>query len=324
MKQVIALLTALCLLALGGCGKKPTTSEVGGGDAAGRKLGLGSVNTVTMDSTDKNRLKVTVAAVVLEKDGRIADCRLDELDFTLTLQDGVAKPATTTDLTTKGDKGDSYIPGMQDTGTDKVSTTSWEDQAEAFCDFVEGKMVGEVTGLATTDGKSDKITGCDLILTDFIQAVDRAAMAAKAHDIGADDDLNVAVVTAPSPDSNPESPRYTMELAAVTLDDRDRITGCMTDSLQVKLSITDGVFTTLSGPVESKRQAGDGYGMKEASGIKREWYEQADAFDTFVRGKTAAQLTDTKLDGDGKTDAIAGCTISVSGMVESVAKAAED
>ena len=68
----------------------------------------------------------------------------------------------------------------------------------------------------------------------------------------------------------------------------------------------------------------NGYGMKEASGIKREWYEQADAFDTFVRGKTAAQLTDTKLDGDGKTDAIAGCTISVSGMVESVAKAAED
>lgn len=310
----------LCLLTLTACGNKAETSD----PATARKIGLGSVNTVTMDGTDKNRVKVTVAAVVLDKDGKILECELDEVDFTATLQDGMMKPVTSSDLTSKDEKGDSYIPGILDTGMENSTATSWEDQAEAFCDFVEGKMVGEVTGLATTDGKSDNITGCDLIVTDFIQAVERAASMAKAHDIAADDDLHLAIISAPASDSNPESPRFTMELAAVTLDDHDRITGCMTDSLQMKLDITDGVFTTLSGPVESKRQAGDSYGMKEASAIKREWYEQADAFDTYVRGKTAAQLASTKLDGDGKTDAISGCTISVTGQIESVTKAAQD
>ena len=110
----------------------------------------------------------------------------------------------------------------------------------------------------------------------------------------------------------------------MTLDEKERITGCMTDSVQMKLTVTDGVFTTLSGPVESKRQAGDGYGMKEASAIKREWYEQADAFDTFARGKTAAELTATATDAGGRADAVSGCTISVTGMVKSAAKAAQD
>lgn len=315
----------LCLLMLTACGKKPTTSDVSGGNAAtGRKIGLGSVSTMAMDGTDKNRVKVTVAAVVLAEDGKIVECELDEVDFTVTLQDGMVKPATTTDLTTKGEKGDSYIPGIADTGKEDSLASSWEDQADAFCDFVEGKMVGEVTGLATTDGKSEQITGCDLIVTDFIQAVEGAAKMAKAHNIAEDDDLRLAIITAADTGATPENPQYNLELAAVTLDDGDRITGCMTDSLQMKLSITDGVFTTVSGPVESKRQAGDGYGMKEASGIKREWYEQADAFDTYVRGKTAAELAGTKLDSQGKTDAISGCTIAVTGLMESVTKAAQD
>ena len=326
MKKWGALLCCgLCLLTLAACGKKTTTSDVSGDNTAvGRKIGLGSVNTVEMDGTDKNRLKVTVAAVVLDEDGKIAECELDEVDFTVTLQDGVMKPATTTDLTTKGEKGDSYIPGIADTGKENSLASSWEDQVDAFCDFVEGKMVGEVTGLATTDGRSEQITGCDLIVTDFIQAVERAVKMAKAHDIARDDDLHLAVVTAAATDATAENPQYDLELAAVTLDDSDRITGCMTDSLQMKLAITDGVFTTVSGPMESKRQAGDGYGMKEASGIKREWYEQADAFDTYVRGKTAAELAGTKLDDQGKTDAISGCTIAVTGLMESVTKAAQD
>lgn len=324
MKKLGAVLVALCFLTLAACSKKPTTSDASGGNnAAGRKIGLGSVNTTTMESTNKNRLKVTAAAVVLAEDGTIDECELDEVDFTVALEGGTIKSPTTADLTTKGEKGDSYIPGIADTGAENSLASPWEEQADAFCDFVEGKMVGEITGLATTDGKSDKIAGCDLIVTDFIQAVERAAKAAMPYDIAKDDDLRLAVVTTAA-QTTADSPQYDLELAAVTLDDSDRITSCMTDTLQMKLSVADGAFTTVSGPVESKRQAGDGYGMKEASGIKREWYQQADAFDTYVRGKTAAELAGMTLDAEGKTDAISGCTISVSGLMEGVIKAAQD
>lgn len=328
MKKWIAL--ALCLqlmlTLLTGCGGSDTMSsdmsDNSNAQKAGRKLGLGSVNTVTMNSTEENRVKCTVAAVVLGKDGKIEECELDELDFTVTMKGGQLQPPA--DMTTKGEKGDAFLPHKEDTAGESTLTTSWEDRVEKFCDFVEGKMPGEVTGLATTDGKTDRIEGFDLVVTDFIQAIDRAVKAAKAHDIGGEDDLKLAVVTAAGAESTAGEPQYEVELAAVTLDDADRITGCMTDSLQYKLSVTDGVFSTVSGPVESKRQKGDAYGMKEASGIKREWYEQADAFDKYVRGKTAQQVAQLKLDDGGKTDAISGCTIAVTGLMKSVVAAAKD
>ncbi len=321
MKTLLALLCAcLCLLPLSACGDDTVTSDPVATNS--RKIGLGVVGGVAMDGTDQNRVKITVAAVVLDADGRIRDCELDELEFKVGLQGGQAQLSG--NLTTKGELGDDYVPNASDTGRADGLTAPWEDQAEAFCDYAEGKMVSEITGLATTDGKSEQIDGCDLLLTDIIQAVDRASKMAMPHDIAAGDDLKLAVLASSATDATAENPQYDVELAAVTLNEGDKITGCMTDTMQVKLTVTDGVFTTVSGPVESKRQKGDAYGMKEASGIKREWYEQADAFDTFVRGKTASEVAGLTLDATGQTDAISGCTIAVSGLVKSVAKAAQE
>lgn len=316
MKRVLAVLTAaLCLLSLAACGEKETPSD--GTSAVGeRKIGLGSVCSAIMDGTDKCRVKATVAAVIVGKDGKIEDCDLDELEFTVTLADGRAQPVT--DLTTKGEKGDTYIPAVSGTAVGE----SWEDQAEAFCDFVEGKTHSEVSGLAATDGHSNQIPECGLDITDFIQAVGRAMNMAVLRDMAATDDLSLALTVTPSGTASADKVQYDVEMAAVALSEGDRITGCMTDSLQAKLTVTDGIFTVVSGAIETKRQMGDGYQMKLASSIKREWYEQADAFDTYTRGKTANDLAGLALDGEGKTDAIAGCTVTVSGMLQNVVKAA--
>ncbi len=332
MKKWAILILALCLIGLTACGdgggesslvSKPDSSgsSMPAGDTAGRRLGLSNVSSMMMDGTDKTRLKVTAVALLLDKDNTILDCDLDEVDFTVALTDG--KATLTGPTATKGELGDDYTPTKEDTGRDDGLKDSWEDQAEAFCDFAEGKMVSEITGLAATDGKSEKIEGCDLIITDFIRAVERAADAAVSHDMGADDDLHLALLTAAADTATDEKPQYDIEMAAVTLDEGDKITGCMTDSVQMKLSIEEGAFTMASGEVLSKRRAGDSYGMKPASAIKREWYEQADAFDLYVRGKTADQLGKITLDSEGKTDAISGCTITVSGMMKCVKKAAD-
>lgn len=320
-KLSVFLCCALLALCLAACGKQEETPAGDTGTPQGdRKIGVGHVSSLMMDGTDKTRVKSTVAAVVLDKDGRIVSCELDELDFMVTLSGGA--PQSVSDLTTKGEKEDAYIPTKEDIGADEGLTTPWHEQVDAFCDYAEGKMVGELTGLATTDGKSTEIEGCDLVVTDFIQAVSHAAATAKTHAMAAGDDLELAITAIPGDSTTNDKVQYTIEMAAVALDDKDAITGCMTDTLDAKLTIQNGVFTTVSGPVESKRDAGDAYGMKEASGIKREWYEQADAFDTYVRGKTAAQLADMKLGTDGKTDAISGCTISVTSMLKNVVKAA--
>jgi hypothetical protein len=76
--------------------------------------------------------------------------------------------------------------------------------------------------------------------------------------------------------------------------------------------------------MDTKRGKGDAYGMKAASSIKKEWYEQADAFDSYAVGKTAAELAKLSVGGDGKTDAVSGCTMAISGMHKNAVKAAQD
>lgn len=324
MKRLLVIILCLGLLLLSGCGeedKKPSSSD-GESDAARRRLGLGAVSTTTMHNPDTSRVKITVAAVVLDTNGRIADCVIDELDYVATLKDGIPQPVA--DLTTKGERGDRYQPTTEDVGENGDTATPWYEQAEEFCEFVEGKTPAEVSALAATDGKSTQIEGCDLILTDFILAVRRAGDAAVAADIRSGDDLQLAVTATRSPSSGEERSQYDVEMAAVTLDSGDRITGCITDTLEAKLTVTDGAFTTVSGEIRSKREMGDAYGMKKASGIQREWYEQANAFGTYAHGKTAAQLAGLPLADNGKTDAVAGCTIDLRGMLQNAVKAARD
>lgn len=321
-------LSCLLLLGLAACGEEdsPTQDDnrPGSNDTAtetDRKLGLSAVVTTVMESADRTRVKGTVAAVVVDAQGTITACQLDEVDFTVSLRDGV--PAPVENLTSKEERGDSYRPTKEDLGGDEGSTQPWHEQAEKFCDYVEGKTGAQVGAIAATDGKTQQIPGCDLVVTDFITAVVQAADHAKTITVGREDDLELALTAYHEPNENQQKANYTLELAAVTLDEGERITGCITDQAEIRLTVEEGAFTTLSGLVKTKRQLGDGYGMKTASPIGKEWYQQADAFDAYAVGKTAATLAGLNLT-DGKTDAVAGCTIAVDGMRNNLLKAADD
>lgn len=329
MKKLWALcLCGVMLFSLGGCKEKDKTpdpstqqSDAGESKPTSRKLGLGTVTTVTAsDKKDKNRVKATVAAVVVGADDRIVDCQVDELAFDVTLANGLAQ--TVADLMSKGEMGDRYRPTADEMGG-KQSSDSWEDQVEAFCDFVEGKTGAQVSAIAATDGKTEQIPGCDLVVTDFIQAVRQAADAATDQKVGAGDDLQLALSASQSDSAEGTKPRFDVEIAAVTLDEGDRITACLTDTLEVGLTVSDGVFATVAGVVQTKREMKETYGMKKASPIQKEWYQQADAFCAWAVGKTAEGLSDLTLK-DGKTDAISGCTIAVGGMLKNTVKAARE
>lgn len=322
MKKLWAILCGLLLLfALVSCGKKdkePTPSGLGNGD--GRSLGLGSVNTLAVEGAEKTYVKTTVAAVVLDKDGKITECKLDEAEFPVELKNGAVQVAV--DLLTKGETED-YTLTDRDLGAGNTSRESWDDQVEAFCDYVEGMTGAQVSAIAATDGKSEMIEGCDLIITDFIQAVHEATRNAKAKNIGAGDELELAVSVAKSGESTDAKPQFDIDMAAVTLGGDDRITACLTDTAQAKLTVENSLFSHAAGKMDTKRGMGDSYGMKQASSIKKEWFEQADAFDAYAVGKTAAQLSKLSVGDDGKTDAISGCTMAISGMLGNAVKAAE-
>lgn len=322
MKKLWAIFCGLMLLlSLTACGEKdkdPTPSGAANGD--GRSLGLGSVNTLAVDGNEKTTVKTTVAAVVLDKDGKITECKLDEAEFPVELKNGALQVAV--DLLTKGETED-YTLTDRDLGAGNTSRESWDDQVEAFCNYVEGMTGAEVSAIAATDGKSEMIEGCDLIITDFISAVHEATRNAKSKNIAAGDELELAVSVAKSGESTDAKPQFDIEMAAVTLGGDDRITACLTDTAQAKLTVENSLFSHAAGKMDTKRGKGDAYGMKQASSVKKEWYEQADAFDAYAVGKTAEELSKLSVGNDGKTDAISGCTMAVSGMLKNAVKAAE-
>lgn len=116
-------------------------------------------------------------------------------------------------------------------------------------------------------------------------------------------------------------------VAAVILDDAGKIVSCYIDVAQNKMSIAGGTATA-GQTYLTKQELKDDYGMRKASGIGKEWFEQADFFANYVVGKTADEVaaieTEEVNNHNIATDAdiLAGCTMSIDGYLSVLSKAA--
>lgn len=69
---------------------------------------------------------------------------------------------------------------------------------------------------------------------------------------------------------------------------------------------------------KTKRELGNDYNMKQASGIGKEWYEQVDFLENYIvkHGVDSIELND---DGTADNDDVeAGCTITIDGFLKAV------
>ena len=75
----------------------------------------------------------------------------------------------------------------------------------------------------------------------------------------------------------------------VLLDEAGKIAQCEIDYIPAAINFTaEGkISSDRTAPIQSKQELGFDYGMKKASGIGKEWFEQADALAAYVVGKTA-------------------------------------
>jgi len=104
-------------------------------------------------------------------------------------------------------------------------------------------------------------------------------------------------------------------LVAVNVGNDGVIDSCVIDMIQAKIKFgADGVITTdLATEFPSKNELGEGYGMKKASSIGKEWNEQADAMAKYVVGKTLDQVKSIAMDESGKaTDADLAASVTMS------------
>lgn len=110
-------------------------------------------------------------------------------------------------------------------------------------------------------------------------------------------------------------------MAAVTVDADGKIVACRIDTMQNTVKYTTDGKAIGNPEAKSKRELGNAYGMSSIG--KKEWFEQVDALEGVVAGKTLDEVK-ALIATDGKAaDAVitAGCTIGISSYINAVEKA---
>ena len=291
------------------------------------QLGLGVYTAVkTTDAGEANgsgQVTATVAAVLVDAEGKIVKCVIDCSDNKVAFT-AEGKAVAATEFKTKYEKKDEY--GMR--GRSSIGK-EWFEQADAFAALCVGKTAAEVLALVVDGDKgTDEVitAGCTITVNEMALAVKKAVKNAKASSATAADTLKLGVVSAlTSTDATEEKAgqqKLVTDFAAVVLTAEGKIAAVATDCLQATFKFdAKGVATPLT-EQKTKRELGDDYGMRGRSSIGKEWFEQADAFESVVVGKTLAEVAALITESLKGNDAVinAGCTITIEGFTGAIAK----
>lgn len=118
-------------------------------------------------------------------------------------------------------------------------------------------------------------------------------------------------------------------MAAVTVDAKGKIVKVSIDASEigVKFDNTGKITSDKTAAQKSVKELGDAFGMKKASPIKAEWYQQVADLENWMTGKTIEEVKAMKTtDKAGKkvpaeADLTSKVTIGVSEFIEAVEKA---
>jgi len=305
MKKKVALwlVLAMVMFAFAACGggaqEEAPAEETPSVEAV--KTGLAVITSAakSKDAGDANGVAQAdslVAAVTVDDAGTIIKCVIDQAQTKIEFsKEGKIVTPLDTVFVAKKEMGTNYGMGKA-SGIGK----EWNEQAEAFADYVVGKTVEEVKGIAVNEEgvptDEDLASSVTVHVTDFIEAIEKAAANAQAIGASADDKLGLGVVTgiAKSKDAAEEdglAQAYTY-YTATTFNADGVITSSIIDASQTNINISkEGKITSdINAAFQTKNELGDAYGMKKASAIGKEWNEQAQAFAEYVVGKTMDEV----------------------------------
>lgn len=317
MNKLLKVLAASALVAtvLVGCGKKGET----GGDATTAakyaKAGLGVVSSYSEDG----QVNTTMAAVGLDADGKVQYIDIDVAQST----PGGDSEKTQTKKELKEDYGMKSVSASMGVIKDGGE---WYEQAEYLENYCKGKTAEEIANIETEKrdeehtsvpkSGSDLTAGCTMDIGTFKEAIAKAI--ANAQDANAEK-IGVGEVM-----SNGDAQLDTT-IALVATDADGKVVYSKIDVAQINKDVT-----------ATKSERKDDYGMKSVSASMgvieggAEWYQQAEAFEKYCKGKTADQIANTeteKRDDEhpavpkSGSDLAAGCTMNIGDFLEAMAEA---
>lgn len=337
MKKILSVaLVALMLLAsFAGCGKVETV-----------KMGMGvhayyeAAQSADGDTNGVGEVIVTVAAVLVDKDGKIVKCELDTLDASVEFTSaGAAVPAG--EFATKYALGSNY--NMATYGADLNGdgiVKEWFEQADAFETACVGKTVDGVKAMLA-DGYygTEELAkaGCTIGVADFVKAVENAVANAADSKATATDSLKVAIVAeATGTDATADAAgAYELEIAIAAAAVKDGTVNAMaTDTVATSFDFDVKGATTVdvAAELKSKNQLGTAYNMAaygsdlNGDGVVKEWNEQAAIFSAACVGLNAdgiAALVSSDFYHGVESLQTAGCTMGVSALAKAAVAAAK-
>ncbi len=324
---LIAALMALSLAACSNGGNGAGTFDDAEDDPNEVKTGFAVISEVRTDEADpgsiyKRSFVSTVAAVIVDTDGRIVKAKVDVMEINADLENNggvVENPKT------RMEQGAEY-----NYLGETALQSPWCDQLAAVEEFAQGKTAKEFSDsfdyFSGITYDEELLTKCDIDVGCEVKAIAQAANDARA--LGADDknELKLAITAKNfEPEEEGDFLAYRMEYATVTMDKDGVITSCIVDESEAKCGIIDGEYAEFPGIYDTKRQMGTQYGMKDVSPIGAEWDEQAKALEYFAAGKTPDELLASVGSDNVTTDAdlITTCTIEINEMVDNIIKAAD-
>ncbi|MGM9642863.1 MAG: hypothetical protein ACI3XI_06605 [Eubacteriales bacterium] len=340
MKKILAI--ALCVvMVLAAVACTPTVTE------KEYKLGMGIVVSTASSKTGTAQVDATVAAVVLDAEGKIVAARIDVAQNKMTVTDGAVDTAKV--FESKRELGDRYgMAGKVDNNGDGVML-EWYEQVNALETYLVGKTVAEVEAMTTQEVNAHNIStdealltaGCTMDIVAFRDAVVKACKDDQAMTFKTASDFTVGVAvnttaaesTAATADAEGVVKMYSDFAASVIVD--GKIVASLNDAIQPQIKINAAGEITGATFSDTKRGLKEDYNMakygasmdNDGDGRVLEWYVQSEAFSKFVVGMTGAEveaMTTKEAGGHQISDNAdllsAGCTIQITGIKAVVAK----
>ncbi|WP_312102995.1 hypothetical protein [Lachnoclostridium sp.] len=338
MKKILVLLMCL-VLAMGAftaCGKKDAKTNVDTGTKAKVKTGLAVITSAgsSKDAGDADGLAQadsTAAAVIVDEKGVIVDCVIDVVQTKIKFsKTGEITTDSAAEFVSKHELGDAYK--MKEASPIKKE---WYEQATALQEYVIGKTLDEVKGIAIdekgTPTSADLTSSVTMKVGSMLEAVEKAVTNAESLGATAGDKLGLGIIsklghsTKNAADGDGVAQAYT-HYGVVTLGADGKITSSIIDASQANISFSkEGKITSdLAATFQTKNELGEGYNMKGASSISKEWNEQAKAFADYIVGKTVGEVTGIALNESGvptSTDLTSSVTVSIGDFLTVIEKA---
>ena len=303
--------------------------------AEGLRLGFGAIVTTGHSADAKDGKPTTAesytyyAAVLIDGESRIQNVWIDAVVHNATIDD---KGAITSDIkalgATKRELGDAY-------GMKKASAIGkeWWEQADALEAFFVGKTVAEIDAAAVEGDKKvfvDLKTSSTFGPAKYVEALKKAVAAAEKATPTAATKLGFGTVITADKSANATADKdgqfqsYT-SLAVAAIDDSGKVLDTWIDAVVhgITFDKTGKLTADLTALGATKRELGDAYGMKKASAIGKEWWEQADALEAYLEGKTVEEIKALPTEGDKKTfvDLKSSSTFGPGHYIEALEKA---